>query len=211
ILSAPERAELGIAFIGYLAAGAMAAGISTVAGLLVAGASAVAHDWYATVFRPNSTDSQQLLVGRLFTAALCAIVVLIALNPPALIAQIVAMAFAIAGNTIFPACVLAVWYSRANKYGALAGMTFGLALTLLAMTGWILNVPAFTATGLLPATSSALIVCPLAFLINIVVSNLTADRISETSLRRSDQVLRKLHNVPAGLDESPRPKGSSAS
>ncbi|WP_305044266.1 VC_2705 family sodium/solute symporter [Geoalkalibacter sp.] len=210
ILSAPERAELGIAFIGYLAAGAMAAGISTVAGLLVAGASAVAHDWYATVFRPDSTDKQQLLVGRLVTAALCAVVVLFALNPPALIAQIVAMAFAIAGNTIFPACVLAVWYSRANKYGALAGMTFGLALTLLAMTGWILNVPAFTATGLLPATSSALLVCPLAFLINIVVSNLTTDKVSENSLRRSDQVLRKLHNVPGHPEDSRRPQGSFA-
>ncbi|SDL36865.1 cation/acetate symporter [Geoalkalibacter ferrihydriticus] len=207
ILSAPERADLGIAFIGYLAAGAMAAGISTVAGLLVAGASAVAHDWYASVFRPNSTDKQQLFVGRVFTAVLCGIVVLIALNPPALIAQIVAMAFAIAGNTIFPACVLAVWYSRANKYGALAGMTFGLAMTLLAMFGWMLNVPAFTATGILPATSSALIVCPLAFLIIIIVSNLTQDKLSAASLDRSDQVLRKLHNMPAVLAESPRKSG----
>lgn len=197
ILSAPERAELGIAFIGYLAAGAMAAGISTVAGLLVAGASAVAHDWYATVFRPNSTDRQRLHVGRLVTAVLCGIVVILALNPPALIAQIVAMAFAIAGNTIFPACVLAVWYSRANRYGAMAGMTFGLAMTLLAMLGWTLNVSAFTATGLLPATSSALVVCPLAFLINIIVSNLTSDKISEQSLDKSDTVLRKLHNIPS--------------
>jgi cation/acetate symporter len=109
ILSAPERAGLGAAFLGYLAAGALAAGISTVAGLLVAGASAVAHDWYATVFRPNSSENQRLFVGRVFTAALCGIVILTALKPPALIAQIVAMAFAIAGNTIFPACVLAVW------------------------------------------------------------------------------------------------------
>ena len=102
ILSAPETAGLGIAFIGYLASGAMAAGLSTVAGLLVAGASAIAHDWYATVFMPDCTDRQALMVGRIFTAVLCGVVVLTALNPPALIAQIVAMAFAIAGNTIFP-------------------------------------------------------------------------------------------------------------
>ena len=196
ILSAPERAGLGPAFLGYLASGALAAGISTVAGLLVAGASAVAHDWYATIFRPESTDRQQLFVGRVITAALCAIVVLTALNPPALIAQIVAMAFAIAGNTIFPACVLAVWYSRSNKYGALAGMIFGLAMTLIAMVGWVMRVPLFSAEGLLPATSSALIVCPLAFLINIVVSNITHERISDESAQRSDRVLRKLHNVP---------------
>ncbi|MDY6847812.1 MAG: VC_2705 family sodium/solute symporter [Thermodesulfobacteriota bacterium] len=196
ILSAPERAGLGPAFLGYLASGALAAGISTVAGLLVAGASAVAHDWYATIFRPESTDRQQLFVGRVITAVLCAIVVLTALNPPALIAQIVAMAFAIAGNTIFPACVLAVWYSRSNKYGALAGMIFGLAMTLIAMVGWVMRVPLFSADGLLPATSSALIVCPLAFLINIVVSNITYERISDESAQRSDRVLRKLHNVP---------------
>ncbi|MGE4344670.1 MAG: VC_2705 family sodium/solute symporter [Geoalkalibacter sp.] len=196
ILSAPERAGQGPAFLGYLASGALAAGISTVAGLLVAGASAVAHDWYATIFRPESTDRQQLFVGRVITAVLCAIVVLTALNPPALIAQIVAMAFAIAGNTIFPACVLAVWYSRSNKYGALAGMIFGLAMTLIAMVGWVMRVPLFSADGLLPATSSALIVCPLAFLINIVVSNITYERISDESAQRSDRVLRKLHNVP---------------
>ncbi len=196
ILSAPERAGLGPAFLGYLASGALAAGISTVAGLLVAGASAVAHDWYATIFRPESTDRQQLFVGRVITAVLCAIVVLTALNPPALIAQIVAMAFAIAGNTIFPACVLAVWYSRSNKYGALAGMIFGLAMTLIAMVGWIMRVPLFSADGLLPATSSALILCPLAFLINIVVSNITHERINDESAQRSDRVLRKLHNVP---------------
>ncbi len=115
ILSAPEKAGLGIAFIGYLASGAMAAGLSTVAGLLVAGASAIAHDWYATVLKPDCTDRQALFVGRIFTAVLCGVVVLTALNPPALIAQIVAMAFAIAGNTIFPVVVLGVWYGKDAK------------------------------------------------------------------------------------------------
>jgi cation/acetate symporter len=196
ILSAPERAGLGIAFIGYLAAGAMAAGLSTVAGLLVAGASAIAHDWYATVFMPDCTDRQALTVGRIFTAVLCGVVILTALNPPALIAQIVAMAFAIAGNTIFPVVVLGIWYSRSNKYGALAGMIWGLVMTLLAMVGWVAKIPMFGAEGLLPATSSALIVCPLAFLINIVVSNLTANRLSDDSADKGDKILRKLHNLP---------------
>lgn len=206
ILSAPELAGLGQAFLGYLAAGALAAGISTVAGLLIAGASAVAHDWYATIFRPDSTDRQQLFVGRVFTAVLCGIVVLTALNPPALIAQIVAMAFAIAGNTIFPACVLGVWYSKANKYGALAGMVFGLSMSLIAMGGWMLKSPFFSDTGLLPATSSALIVCPLAFLINILVSNITAHKISDESADRSDNILRRLHNLPGAVTEAPSKK-----
>jgi cation/acetate symporter len=201
ILSAPERAGLGPAFLGYLAAGAMAAGISTVAGLLVAGASAIAHDWYATVFRPGCSDRQALRVGRLFTAVLCGIVILTALHPPALIAQIVAMAFAVAGNTIFPACVLAVWWSKSNKYGALAGMSFGLAMTVLAMLGWIAEVPFFMDNGLLPATSSSLIVAPLAFVINIIVSMLTQKRISVASAERMDDVLRKLHAIPEQTQE----------
>jgi len=203
ILSAPEKANLGIAFIGYLAAGAMAAGLSTVAGLLVAGASALAHDWYATVLRPECTDKQELVIGRIFTAVLCAIVILIALNPPALIAQIVAMAFAIAGNTIFPVVVLGIWYSKSNKYGAMASMIWGLGMTLLAMSGWILRIDFFGPEGLIPATSSALIVCPIAFLINILVSNVMADKVTEESADKSDDVLRKLHNLPARIKEDP--------
>jgi cation/acetate symporter len=210
ILSAPERAGLGIAFIGYLASGAMAAGLSTVAGLLIAGASAIAHDWYATVFKPDCTDREALTVGRVFTAVLCGVIVLTALNPPALIAQIVAMAFAIAGNTIFPVVVLGIWYSKSNKYGALAGMIWGLGMTLLAMLGWIARIPMFGAEGILPATSSALIVCPLAFLINIVVSNMTTDRLSDDSAEKGDNILRKLHNLPA-RDEEEEPPSPEAS
>lgn len=209
ILSAPERAGLGSAFIGYLASGALAAGLSTVAGLLVAGASAIAHDWYATVFKPDCSDRQALAIGRVFTAGLCIVVILTALNPPALIAQIVAMAFAIAGNTIFPVVVLGIWYSKSNKYGALAGMCFGLGMTLLAMFGWIANIPMFAANGILPATSSALIVCPLTFLINIIVSNVMADRLDEESALRSDNLLRKIHNLPGYVDEEESSKGSA--
>lgn len=209
ILSAPERAGLGSAFIGYLASGALAAGLSTVAGLLVAGASAIAHDWYATVFKPDCSDREALAIGRAFTAGLCLVVILTALNPPALIAQIVAMAFAIAGNTIFPVVVLGIWYSRSNKYGALAGMCFGLGMTLLAMFGWIADIPFFAAEGLLPATSSALIVCPLAFLINIIVSNVMADKLDEESVLRSDNLLRKIHNLPGFVDEEEDGNGSA--
>jgi cation/acetate symporter len=196
ILSAPETAELGTAFIGYLAAGALAAGLSTVAGLLVAGASAIAHDWYATVWRPDCSDRQALNVGRIVTAVLCITVIFFALNPIALIAQIVAMAFALAGNTIFPVVVLGIWYSKTNKYGALAGMCFGLGMTLLAMFGWSAEIPAFQGGGLLAATSSSLIVCPLTFLIIIIVSNVMAEKLDEESQDSSDELLRKIHNLP---------------
>lgn len=200
ILSAPERAELGQLFLGYLAAGALAAGISTVAGLLMAAASAVAHDWYSTILNPGCPEKEQLLIGRVFTVGVCILVIVIALNPPALIAQIVAMAFAVAGTTIFPACVLAVWDSGSNRYGALAGILFGLVTSLIAMFGWIAQVPLFCDGGLLSATSSALLICPLSFIINIVVSRLSAHKISEASLDHSDVVLRRLHNLPSHPD-----------
>jgi cation/acetate symporter len=203
ILSAPEKAGLGISFIGYLAAGALAASLSTVAGLLVAGASAVAHDWYSTIFRPNSNDKEILLVGRLFTVALCAIVVLLALNPPALIAQVAAMVFAIAANTLTPGIVLGIWYSKSNKYGALAGMSFGLIGTLICIVGWVAKVPLFGSAGLLPATSSALLLCPIAFIINIVVSNLMAEKVTQETHLRTDAIMRKLHNLPGAVEDEP--------
>jgi len=205
ILSAPELADLGQVFLGYLAAGALAAGISTVASLLMTAASAVAHDWYSTVLHPHCSEKEQLLIARVFTGIVCVFVVVIALNPPALIAQIVAMAFAVAGTTIFPACVLAVWDSGSNRYGALAGMVFGLVMTLIAMFGWIARIPLFGDGGLLSATSSALIICPLAFLINIAVSRLTAEKVAAATFDHSDVILRRLHNLPAraAADEAP--------
>ena len=68
-------------------------------------------------------------------------------------------------------------------------------MTLLAMFGWMAEIPMFSGEGILPATSSSLIVCPLAFLINIIVSNVMAPKLDEESADRSDAVLRKIHNL----------------
>jgi len=107
------------------------------------------------------------------------------------------MAFAVAGATIFPALVLAIWDSGSNRYGALAGMIWGLSMTLIAMIGWMARIPLFAEGGLLSATSSALVITPLALLINIAVSRLTADKVSEACLDHSDSILRRLHRLPA--------------
>jgi len=195
ILSAPERAGLGLFFMGYLASGALAAGLSTVAGLMVAGAAAIAHDWYATIFRPDSSEQEKLMAARIFTAVLVCSVIITALKPPALIAQIVAMAFAIAGSAIFPAIVLGVWYGKSNKYGAMAGMLVGLLGAVIAMIGWINKVEFFGATGVMPATSSALILAPLNFITNIVVSNMTANSITNEDIIAGNEVIKVMHNV----------------
>jgi cation/acetate symporter len=103
------------------------------------------------------------------TLVLAALVVLIAFNPPGLIAEITAVAFALAGNTLFPVFLLGIWWDRANKQGAIAGMATGLVVTFGALLGsglpWL--------GTLLPATSSALIGAPLVILVMIVVSLVT--------------------------------------
>ncbi|WP_022849875.1 cation acetate symporter [Limisalsivibrio acetivorans] len=195
ILSAPERAGLGLFFMGYLASGALAAGLSTVAGLMVAGAAAIAHDWYATIFRPDSSEKEKLLAARVFTAVLVCCVIITALKPPALIAQIVAMAFAIAGSSIFPAIVLGVWYGKSTKYGAMAGMLVGLIGAVVAMIGWINEVPFFSSTGIMPATSSALILAPLNFITNIIVSNATAGMVTDEDIASGNEVIRAMHSI----------------
>lgn len=195
ILSAPEKAGLGLFFMGYLASGALAAGLSTVAGLMVAGAAAIAHDWYATVFRPDASEQNKLFAARFFTALLVLSVIITALKPPALIAQIVAMAFAIAGSAIFPAIVLGVWYGKSNKYGAMAGMLVGLVGAVVAMIGWINGSEFFGAKGIMPATSSALILAPINFITNIVVSNMTASSITDEDIKAGNEVLMVMHNI----------------
>ena len=195
ILSAPEKAGLGLGFMGYLASGALAAGLSTVAGLMVAGAAAIAHDWYATVFKPSSTEAERIKMARVFTVVLVAIVIVTGLHPPALIAQIVAMAFAIAGSSIFPLMVLGVWYGKTNKYGALAGALVGLIGAIVAMIGWINKVPFFGAHGIMPATSSALILAPLNMIVNIIVSNATQDKLSEEDIKKANACLRVMHDI----------------
>ncbi len=195
ILSSPEKAGLPIGFIGFLASGAFAAGISTVAGLMVAGAAAIAHDWYATVFRPNSTEAERIKMARVFSGVIIAIVIFTGLHPPALIAQIVAMAFAVAGSAIFPLMVLGVWSGKTNKYGAITSALIGLLGSVIAMIGWINNVPFFGAKGIMPATSSALILTPLAMIANVIVSNATQHLLTEEDIRKANEVMRQLHNI----------------
>jgi cation/acetate symporter len=195
ILSAPEKANMGVFFMGYLASGALAAGLSTVAGLMIAGAAAIAHDWYSSIFRPDSTENEQMIAARVFTAVLIGLVIITALNPPALIAQIVAMAFSIAGATIFPTIILGIWYGKSNKYGSMSGMLVGLIGSVIAMIGWINHIPFFGAEGIMPATSSALILAPLNFMTNIIISNITQSTLTDEDIKNTNKILKKIHKI----------------
>lgn len=169
IISAAELAGLPQWFVGFLAAGAVSAGFSTVSGLLMASAAAVSHDIYHRILKPDATHQQQMLVARVATVAMAFIAILIALNPPALVAQLVAMAFAIAGSTFFPTVLLGIWWGRATKEGAICGMLVGLAIALSAL--FFNDVPFFA--KYIPPVGSALVAAPANALTNIIVSLLT--------------------------------------
>lgn len=165
--------------VGLLAAGGVSAAFSTVSGLLVAGSSAFAHDLYVKIINPNSSPKKQLLMARLGTILMAFIVTLLALKNWALIGQLVAIAFSLAGVTIFPLFLLGIWWSGSNKQGAIAGLIAGGLVSVIALTYFIAGKEGVTlpyhefVNYWLGAWYFAWIGAPLAILANIVVSKLT--------------------------------------
>jgi cation/acetate symporter len=156
--------------VGILAAGAVSAAFFTVTGLLMSGAASLSHDIYFRLINPRASESRKMFIAKGSTLALAALVLLIALKPPGLIAEITAVAFALAGNTIFPVFLLGIWWGRTNRHGAIAGMLLGILITFSApLFGGL--VP-FVAT-IFPVTSSALCGAPLVIAVMILVSLLT--------------------------------------
>ncbi|PSL45763.1 cation/acetate symporter [Salsuginibacillus halophilus] len=139
VMATPEIANLGLFVVGLVAAGAMAAALSTAGGLLITISSSFAHDIYYRLLRPDASDAKRLLAGRIAIFAATIAAGVIALDPPGVITQIIAWAFALAGGTFFPVLFLGVWWKRMNAQGAIAGMLGGLIATLsyifLAMSG----------------------------------------------------------------------------
>lgn len=167
--------------VGLLAAGGVSAAFSTVSGLLVAGSSAFAHDLYVKILNPKASPKMQLLMARLGTVLMAVIVTLLALKNWALIAQLVAVAFSLAGVTIFPLFLLGIWWSGSNKQGAIAGLIAGLLVAVIALTYFIAGKEGVTlpyhefVNYWLGAWYFAWIGAPLAILTNIIVSKLTPE------------------------------------
>jgi cation/acetate symporter len=167
--------------VGLLAAGAVSAAFSTVAGLLVAGSSAFSHDLYFKVFRPDSTPKQQMMMARIATVLMAVIVTVMSMMELALIAQLVALAFSFAAVTIFPLFLLGIWWSGSNKKGAIAGLSTGILVTIVSMTyfiagksGVVLPAQEFMNYWLGP-WYFAWIGAPLAIFMNIIVSLMTEE------------------------------------
>ncbi len=131
VLANPEIARLPNWVIALVAAGGLAAALSTAAGLLLAISSAISHDLCRDVFFKNMTDKQELMAGKIAMA--CSIVVAgyLGLNPPDFAAGTVAIAFGLAASSIFPALMLGIFSKTMNKEGAIAGMLAGIGFTMI--------------------------------------------------------------------------------
>lgn len=193
-------AQLGDVYpliVGFLAAGAVSAAFSTVSGLLVAGASAFSHDLYYRVINPDASEKVQMLMARLGTILMAAGVAIIALLNLGLIAQLVAVAFSLAGCTIFPLFLLGIWWSGSNRTGAWAGLIAGSTVSLIALVYFItakygVVLPlADTVAYYLNAWYFALFGAPLAIFTNIIVSIISKKK---TPLEIKKFLAKQVHN-----------------
>ena len=130
VMANPEIAMLPNWVIALVAAGGVAAALSTAAGLLLAISSAVSHDLVKNVFAPNMSDKNELMVGKIAMAVAIVIAGWLGLNPPGFAAGTVALAFGIAASSLFPAIMMGIFSKKMNKEGAIAGMLSGLFVTL---------------------------------------------------------------------------------
>jgi cation/acetate symporter len=130
VLANPEIAKLPNWVIALVAAGGLAAALSTAAGLLLAISSAISHDLIKGVINPNISEKKELLASRISMAVAIAVAGYLGLNPPGFAAGTVALAFGLAASSIFPALMMGIFSKSINKEGAIAGMIAGISITL---------------------------------------------------------------------------------
>jgi cation/acetate symporter len=131
VLANPEIAKLPNWVIALVAAGGLAAALSTAAGLLLAISSAISHDLLKGIFAKGISEKAELMAGRIAMAGAIVVAGFLGINPPGFAAQVVALAFGLAASSIFPALMLGIFDKRANNAGAIAGMLSGLLFTLV--------------------------------------------------------------------------------
>jgi cation/acetate symporter len=129
VLANPEIAALPNWVIALVAAGGLAAALSTAAGLLLVVSTSVSHDLLKRVFVPSITEKQELLAARLSAAGAVMIAGYFGINPPGFVAQVVAFAFGLAASSFFPAIILGIFVKRANREGVVSGMLAGIIFT----------------------------------------------------------------------------------
>jgi cation/acetate symporter len=129
VLAGPEIAQLPDWVVGLVAAGAMAAALSTAAGLLLVISTSISRDLFKT-FRPDISDKKELRIARFSAAGAVILAGYFGINPPGFVAEVVAFAFGLAASSFFPVILLGIFSTRVNKEGAIAGMLTGLVFTI---------------------------------------------------------------------------------
>ncbi|SHM33105.1 sodium:solute symporter family protein [Vreelandella subglaciescola] len=184
VLANPEIANLPPWVIGLIAAGGVAAALSTAAGLLLAISSAISHDLIKNTINPRISEKGEMLAARISMGGAILLATYLGLNPPGFAAQTVALAFGIAGASLFPVLMMGIFSKRINNHGAVAGMLTGLLTTLLYIftyLGWffipgtnmLANTPDNWVMGISPQSFGALGAI-MNFAVAFVVSNVTA-------------------------------------
>ena len=185
VLANPEIANLPGWVIGLIAAGGLAAALSTAAGLLLAISSAVSHDLIKGSINPGITEKGELLAARISMAVAIVVATWLGANPPGFAAQVVALAFGIAAASLFPALMMGIFSKRVNNTGAIAGMLTGLGFTLVYIfvyKGWLFipgtnnlpDTPENWVLGISPLSIGA-VGAIVNFAVAFVVSNATEE------------------------------------
>ncbi len=130
VLANPEIARLPNWVIALVAAGGIAAALSTAAGLLLVISSSISHDLLKSTFAKSISEKSELLAGRIAAAVAVLVAGYLGYNPPGFVAQVVAFAFGLAAASLFPVIILGIFNKRLNKWGAIAGMLTGLVFTM---------------------------------------------------------------------------------
>lgn len=167
VLANPEIANLPGWVVGLIAAGGIAAALSTAAGLLLAISSAISHDLIKTIINPKISEKSEMLAARLSMTGAILVATWLGLNPPGFAAQVVALAFGLAASSLFPALMMGIFSKRVNSKGAVAGMLVGLISTsvyIFLYLGWFFipgtatfaNTPAEWMFGISPQAFGAI-------------------------------------------------------
>ncbi len=145
VLANPEIANLPAWVIALVAAGSLAAALSTAAGLLLVISASVSHDLIKKIFIPTISEKGELIAARLSAVVAVCVAGYFGINPPGFVAAVVALAFGLAASSFFPAILLGIFYKRMNKEGAISGMIVGISLMLFYMAkyklGWLGEIP----------------------------------------------------------------------
>ena len=182
VLANPEIANLPSWVIGLIAAGGLAAALSTAAGLLLAISSAISHDLIKKTLKPDISEKGELMAARVSMTVAIVVATWLGINPPGFAAQVVALAFGIAAASIFPALMMGIFSKRINSTGAVAGMLAGLIATcvyIFLYLGWFFipgtntfeNVEANWLFGISPLSFGA-VGAMINFIVAFVVSSL---------------------------------------